>query len=122
MWTPKTLKCQIYEDNVLLDLNKCSVGELEAILDCVYPLWKTSEHSAIWFDIDVFEKHHLFKPVTRTIEIGCYVYNQSSFTHRKQVSMSKIHYDHMVGRKIPIQPKNTLCHKWKFPVEIAFVA
>lgn len=121
-WTPKTLKCQIYENGILLDLKSCTDAELQELIDCIFPLWKTSTQSALWFDIDVYEKHHLFKEKTITMEVACFTLNPDSFPARKQVSISAVKYDKMVGRKFSIQPKNTLCHKWKYPVEVAFVA
>ena len=121
-WTPKTLKCQIYENNALLDLRQCTDAELEALVECIYPLWKTSKNSAIWFDVDVFEKYHLFKQPTRTIEVGCYVHNLNSYNPRKQVSISRAHYDRLVGKKFPIQPRNIVFRKWVSPMEVAFVA
>lgn len=121
-WTPKVVKCQIYENGVLLDLKTCSDSELDALVDAIYPLWRTSDSSAIWFDVEVYDKHHMFKEPTRTMEVAAYIKKDYGFPFRKKVSVSNSNYTILVGRKIQIQPKNVLCHKWKEPVEVAFVA
>jgi hypothetical protein len=37
-WYPKTLKCQIFEDGQLVDLNTCSDPVLESLADSHYDL------------------------------------------------------------------------------------
>ena len=120
-WWPSTLKCQIYENNQLLDLKSCSKAELHSLTDAIFEYWKTSEQSLRWYDVDVYEKYHLFKQPTISIEVACFIRKPDSYTGRKQVSISKFNTVNPVGRKLKITPKSTLYRKWTEPVEVAFV-
>ena len=122
IWYPKTLKCQIYENNELVDLNTCSDPVLENLADCVIKYWKTPSSSAIWFDAEIYEKHYWFKPPKNYIEIVCFKQDHSSISGRKQVDISKLYIEKMVGKKFKINPEDNLFKKWSENVEVAFVA
>lgn len=122
MWHPKTLKCQIYDNNEIVDLTKCSDDTLEEIADLCVAHWKTPHNSAIWFDVEIYEKHYWFKPAKNFIEIAAYKFDLNSHDRRIQVDISKLYIDKMLGRKFKITPKNGLIRKWSENVEVAFVA
>lgn len=120
-WYPKSLKCQIYENGNLLDLNKCGDAELEHLSDAIYPLWRTPVNSAVWFSVEIYEKQHFFKPPSNSIEIEAYIRSLDYISGRQQVSISKLYLDKMVGRKFPIKPDNTYLRTWGDKMEVMFV-
>lgn len=120
IWYPKTLKCQIYEDGNLIDLNTCSDPILEHLADCIMVHWRTPNNSAIWFDAEIYEKHYWFKPSKNSIEIVSYKLDMDSISRRKQVDVSKLYIDKMIGKKFKIEPEDTIYRKWT-NVEVAFV-
>jgi hypothetical protein len=120
IWYPKTLKCQIYEDDKLIDLNTCSDPILEHLADCIMIHWQTPTNSAIWFDAEIYEKHYWFKPPKNTIEIACYRLDMHSITRRKQIDISKLYIDKMIGKRFKINPEDTAFRKWT-NTEVAFV-
>lgn len=120
-WYPKTLKCQIFEDGQLVDLNRCSDSVLECIADSIENYWKTPVNSAVWFDIQIYEKHYWFKPPKVSIEVVAYIQDMNKLSGRKQVNVSQLYIDKMVGRKMPISPKDHLLREWSPNVEVAFV-
>ena len=120
-WYPKTLKCQIYEDGQLLDLNTCSDPVLESLADSIVKYWKTPVNSAVWFDVEIYEKHYWFKPPKNSIEVVAYIRDINRMSGRKQVSISQLYIDKMVGRKLPIEPEESIMRKWSSNVEVAFV-
>lgn len=121
-WYPKTLKCQIYENNELLNLNTCSDATLENFADAIFVHWKTPTNSAIWFDIEIYEKHYWFKPKKNCLEVCAYKRDINSISGRTQVDISKLYIDKMVGKKFKIKPKDTIFHTWTEDMEVAFVA
>jgi hypothetical protein len=120
-WYPKTLKCQVFEDGQLIDLNRCSDSVLESLSDSIVNYWKTPVNSAVWFDIQIYEKHYWFKPPKSSIEVVAYVHDMNKLSGRKQVNVSQLYIDKTVGRKMPISPKDELMRKWSPNVEVAFV-
>ena len=120
-WSPKTLKCQIYDNNVLVDLNSCSDDVLEDLSDAVMVHWKTPDKSAVWFDAEIYEKHHFFKHPTISIDIACYKIDAQTIIKRRQIDISRLYIDKMLGKKFKINPISTLIRKWSDNVEVAFV-
>jgi hypothetical protein len=121
-WYPKTLKCQIYDDNKLIDLNKCSDTILENLADSIFVHWKTPINSAIWFDVEIYEKHYWFQPPKNYIEIVCFKLDVNSLSRRKQIDISKLYMDKMFGKRFKITPEDTIYRKWSNNVEVMFVA
>lgn len=121
-WYPKTLKCQIFEDGQLVDLNTCSDPVLEALADSIMVYWKTPVNSAVWFDVEIYEKHYWFKRPKNSIEVVAYVQDMNKLSGRRQISVSQLYIDKMVWRKLPITPKDVLMRKWSSTLEVAFVA
>lgn len=119
-WYPKTLKCQIYENNELIDLNKCSDPDLENIADEIVKHWRTPDGSALWFDVEIYEKHYWFKPTKTSIEVCAFLRDPNTMTGRRQISISKLHIDKKIGRKFKISPKESIFRSWK-NTEVAFV-
>jgi hypothetical protein len=121
-WYPKSLKCQIYENNELVDLNTCSDPCVDNLADAIFVHWRTPTNSAIWFDVQIYEKHYWFRPNKTSIEIEAYKHAPETIAGRKQVDISKLYIDRMVGKKFKIKPENTMFRKWSENVEVAFVA
>jgi hypothetical protein len=121
-WYPKTLKCQVFEDGELMDLNTCSDPVLESLADSIMDHWKTPVNSAVCFDVEIYEKHYWFKKPKNSIEIVAYVHDTNQLSGRRQIDISKLYIDKMVGRKLSIQPKDDVMRKWSSTVEVAFVA
>ena len=121
MWYPKSLKCQIYENGVPLDLNMCTDTELEDLADAIIVHWKTPENSAIWFNTAIYEKHSWFKPSKNSIEIECFKFDLYTESRTRQLDISKLYIDKMIGKRFKISPKNTLMRKW-LNAEVMFVA
>ncbi len=119
-WYPKTLKCQFYENGVLLDLAKVGNAELESLADEVFKFWKMSSGSAVWFDVEIYEKRYWFKPTKVSMEVVCFKINPTMISGKEQVSISKMYVEEKVGKKFKIQPKNTPLCTWIGP-EVAFV-
>jgi hypothetical protein len=84
--------------------------------------WKTPHNSAVWFDTGIYEKHYWFKPTKTTIEIECFKFDLDTHDKRKQLDISKLHINKMLGKKFKITPKETLIRKWTDNVEVVFVA
>jgi hypothetical protein len=122
IWYPKTLKCQIYDNNELVDLNTCSDPVLENLADSIFVHWKTPTNSALWFDVEIYEKHYWFRPTKNSIEVACYKHEPNSISGRKQMDISKLYIDKMVGKKFKIKPEDTIVRKWNENVEVVFVA
>lgn len=119
-WYPKTLKCQIYEDNCLLDLATIGDPELENIADEIVKIWKLPQGSSIWFDVEIYEKQYWFKDSKTSLEVICFKQDPNMFYGKNQISISKLYIDKMIGVKFEIKPKNTIIRKWS-SVEVAFV-
>lgn len=120
-WYPKTLKCQVYENDELIDLTKCSDSVLENLADAIFPIWKTPVDSYIWFDVEIYEKQYWFRESKNSIEIVAYKHDIYSTTGRKQVSISNLYIEKMVGKKFKIKPENNLFRKWSENTEVAFI-
>lgn len=120
-WYPKSLKCQIYENDKLLDLSRCGDAELEKLSDSIFPLWRTPTNSAVWFSVEIYEKQHFLKPSTNSIEIEAYKRALDYESGRQQVPISKLYIEKMIGRKFPIKPDNTYLRIWGEKMEVAFV-
>ena len=119
-WSPKTLKCQIYEGDCPLDLAVVGDPELENIADEIVKLWKLPVGSAICFDVEIYEKQYWFKNSKTSLEVVCFKQDPNIFYGRRQISISNLYIDKMIGKKFPINPKNTVIRKWN-NVEVAFV-
>ena len=119
-WSPKTLKCQIYEDSCLVDLTNIGEPELEKIADEIVKIWKLPIGSYIWFDVEICEKQYWFKDSKTTLEVVCFKQDPNTIYGRHQINISKLYIDKMLGRKFEITPKNTIIRKWT-NVEVAFV-
>lgn len=122
IWYPKTLKCQIYENRNLLDLNTCSDSTLENFADAIMIHWRTPDNSAIWFDVEIYEKQYWFKPSKNCLEVVAFKRDTYEISGRKQVDISKLYIDKMVGKKFKIKPKDTIFHTWTENMEVMFVA
>lgn len=121
IWSPQTLKCQIYDDNKLVDLNQCHDDVLEELADLCLSYWKTPHNSAVWFDVEIYEKHYWSIPPKNFIEICAFKFDLNKHDKRRQVSVSKLYIDKMVGKRFKITPKSGLIRKWSDNVEVAFV-
>lgn len=119
-WSPKTLKCQIYEDDCLLDLATVGDPELEILADEISNIWKLPTGSTISFDLEIYEKQYWFKNSKTSLEVVCFRQDPNVFYGRRQINISKLYIDRMIGKKFPINPKNTVIRKWN-NVEVAFV-
>jgi hypothetical protein len=122
IWSPDVLNCQIYENGFLVDLNTLHEVVLGELIDAIYPLWRTSPESSIWYGVQVYEKKSLFKPSSVSIEIEAYVRDVYRMSGKRQISIHKLNLDSKIGRKFQIEPKNTMLKRWSGPVEVAFVA
>ena len=120
-WYPKTLKCQVYEDDTLLDLNSCGDPELEALADAIFPLIRSPVNAAIWLDVEIYEKQYWFKPPKNSIEIVALKPDPYSMSGKKQVSISQLYVDKLIGRFYAITPENTTFRKWSSNLKVAFV-
>ena len=119
-WSPKTLKCQLYEDGCPLDLATIGDPELDNVADEIVKIWKLPDGSSIWFDVEMYEKQYWFKGSKTSLEVICFKRDPNSFYGRTQISISQLYIDKMVGRKFSINPKNTVIRKWN-NLEVAFV-
>ena len=120
-WSPDVLKCQIYENGVLVNLNTLHETVLEELVDAIYPLWKTSSNSSIWYGIQVYEKRSLFSSPLTEIDIEAYIRDINRISGKKQVSINRLHVQHKIGKKFKIEPAHTAMKRWNGPVEVAFV-
>ena len=120
-WSPKVLKCQIYEDNVLVDLSKLHGVVLEGLVHAIYPLWRTSPESTIWYGVEVYKRKSIFDFPHIEIDIEAYIRDDTRMFGRRQISINKTNIGNKIGRKIRIQPNDTLIKKWSDNVEVAFV-
>lgn len=120
-WSPAVLKCQIYEDNVLVDLSILHGVVLEELVHSIYPLWRTSPDSSIWYGVEVYERKSLFNFPHIEINIEAYIRDDNRMFGRRQISINKTNIGNKIGRKIRIEPKNTMLKKWSDNVEVAFV-
>lgn len=120
-WYPKTLKCQVYENEQLVDLTSCSDSVLENLADAIFPLWKTPVDSYIWFDVEIYEKQYWFKCPKNSIEIVAYKRDIYSATGRKQVTISNLNIEKMIGKKFQIKPENNVIRKWSENTQVAFI-
>jgi hypothetical protein len=84
--------------------------------------WKTPVNSAVWFDVAIYEKHYWFKQPKNSIEVVAYVQDINKLSGRRQINVSQLYIDKMVGRKLSITPKDDVMRKWSSTVEVAFVA
>ena len=121
LWYPKALKCQVYENGNLLDLTTCSDSALENLADAIFVHWKTPDNSFIWFDVEIYEKQYWFRPARNAIEIAAFKRDPYSATGKRQISITKLYIDKMVGKKFKIKPENTSIRKWSDNMEVAFV-
>jgi hypothetical protein len=119
-WSPKTLKCQLYEDDCPVDLANVGDPELENIADEIVKIWKLPTGSSIWFDVEIYEKQNWFKDSKTTLEVVCFKQDPNAFYGRTQISISKLYIDKMLGKKFQINPKSTVIRKWN-NLEVVFV-
>lgn len=119
-WFPKTLKCQIYEDDCPIDMSRVGDQELENIADEISDIWKLPNGSSIWFDVEIYEKQYCVKESKTSLEVVCFKHDPNLFYGRRQISVSKFYIDKMLGKKFRINPKNTIIRKWN-NLEVAFV-
>lgn len=119
-WNPTVLKTKVYQNGEEISLEKCSDAELESLADAIFHLWKTPTNSAVWFSVEIYERHFFFKRPTVTIEIECYKRDFGSIDGRYQVSVSKMWQEKMKGRRMIITPKDTLFREWR-DMEVEFI-
>ena len=114
-WYPVTLKCQVYENEVPVNLDECSDETLEVLADAIEKLWKMPKYSTLKFEVEIFEKYYWFKPPQNFIEISAFV---ETPYRKKQVNISQLYIEKMVGTRIKITPENTL---FRNDIEVMFV-
>ena len=119
-WSPKTLKCQLYEDGCPVDLSKVGDPELEDIADEIVKIWKLPVGSSVWFDVEIYEKQYWFKDSKTSLEVVCFKQDPNTFYGITQVSVSNLYIDKMLGKKFQITPKKSIIRKWN-NLEVAFV-
>ncbi len=117
-WNPITLQCQVYENEVPVDLDQCSDETLEVLADAIEKLWKMPKDSALKFEVEIYEKHYWMKQPQNFIEIASYV---ETPYRKKQISVSKLYIEKMVGNRMKITPEHTVFRKWSDDVEVMFV-
>lgn len=118
-WNPTILKTKVYQNGDEISLTNCSDADLESLADAIFPLWKTPTNSAVWFSVEIYERHYFFKRPTVSIEIECYKRDIGAIDGRWQVSISKMWLEKMKGRRITIFPKDTLYREWR-DMEVEF--
>lgn len=117
-WYPVTLQCQVYENEVPINLDECSDETLEVLADAIQHLWKMPKDSALSFEIEIYEKHYWCLPPKNFIEVSAFV---ETPYRKKQVNISKLYIEKMVGTRMKITPEDTLFRKWTDDVEVMFV-
>lgn len=119
IWYPKTLKCEIYENKERVDLNSCGDTELEKLADAIFPIIRSPTNSAVWMDIEIYEKHYWFRPPKNTLEVVAFI--AEPYEGKKQVSVSKLNMDKFLGKGFKIKAENTIMRKWSDDLVVRFV-
>lgn len=116
----KRLKCQLYENEIPIDLSFCEYSELLSLISAIQEIWKEPEFSDSWYVVELKEKKQFFSTPILSIRVSAFTLSPNAWRGKRKLNIHKVSHGRPLGERVRIHPRNTLTHTWKEPVEVVF--